>query len=66
MVDILPLLQAKWGIHILDLWNDREMNGVGEEKYALYMNDKIHPTRAGYYLWWTPKFQACLYDLIGR
>lgn len=66
MVDILPLLKAKWGIHILDLWNDDEMNNVGADKYALYMSDAIHPTRAGYLRWWTPKFQACLYELIGE
>lgn len=63
MVDILPLLQAKWGICVLDLWNDDGMNGVAEDDYALYMNDEIHPTQAGYLLWWTPKFQDFLYGL---
>ena len=64
MVDILPILREKWGIYILDLWNDDEMNRVAKDKYELYMNDEIHPTQAGYLLWWTPKFQSCLYDLI--
>ncbi len=64
MVDILPLLQEKWGICILDLWNDDEMNAVSEEDYAVYMKDKIHPTRAGYLQWWTPKFRSFLYELF--
>lgn len=65
MVDSLPALQEKWGITVIDLWNDEEMNAVSAEEYAFYMSDKIHPTQAGYLLWWTPKFQQCLYSLAG-
>ena len=64
MVDMLPHLREKWGIGILDLWNDEEMNRVTQERYALYMSDAIHPAQAGYLLWWVPKFQACLYELF--
>ena len=64
MVDLLPFLREKRGIHVLDLWNDEEMNAVAQEDYALYMSDPIHPSQAGYLLWWTPKFQAFLYDLL--
>lgn len=65
MVEALLQLQEKWGITVIDLWNDPEMNAVSEEDYALYMNDSIHPTQAGYLTWWTPKFQQCLYGLFG-
>lgn len=65
MVEALLQLQEKWGIGVIDLWNDPEMNAVSEEDYALYMNDSIHPTQAGYLKWWTPKFQQCLYGLFG-
>ena len=51
------------GIELVDLWNDEEMNAVSEENYDLYMYDSIHPSRAGYTLWWTPKFQEILYQL---
>lgn len=64
MVDLLPRLRDKWGIHVLDLWNDDGMNAVSQEDYALYMHDAIHPSRAGYLLWWTPKFQDFLYGLV--
>lgn len=65
MVDALPALQEKWGISVIDLWNDADMNQVSEEDYALYMHDKIHPTQVGYLLWWVPKFERCLYELFG-
>lgn len=63
MVEALLQLQKKWGIGVIDLWNDPAMNAVYEADYALYMYDSIHPTQAGYLTWWTPKFQQCLYTL---
>lgn len=65
MVELLPALQEKWGIGVIDLWNDNEMNAVSDEDYQFYMFDKIHPTQAGYLEWWTPKFQHYLYDFLG-
>ena len=56
MVDALYELQEKWGIGIIDLWNDEEMNSISESKYNSYMSDPIHPNRLGYKVWWTPKF----------
>ncbi len=60
MVARLLALQEKWGIGIIDLWNDGEMNAVSKEDYKLYMNDHIHPTMAGYSRWWLPKIRAGL------
>lgn len=65
MVDALPALQEKWGIGVIDLWNDADMNSVSKEDYALYMNDGVHPTQAGYLKWWVPKFEVYLYDFLG-
>lgn len=64
MVDGLYTVQEKWGIGIVDLWNDAEMNAVSEDDYALYMYDSIHPTQAGYLLWWTPKIEEYLYEFV--
>ena len=64
MVDSLPALQEKWGIGVIDLWNDDEMNEVSDEDYALYMNDCVHPTQAGYLQWWVPKFETYLYEFF--
>lgn len=66
MVEGLYAVQEKWGIGIIDLWNDADMNVVSEDDYALYMYDPIHPTQAGYLLWWTPKIEEFLYEFIKR
>lgn len=60
MIELLYQIQQKWDIGIIDLWNDADMNAVSADDYALYMANGIHPTRAGYQLWWTPKFEAYL------
>lgn len=64
MVGILYNLQEKWDIGIIDLWNNEEMNAVSEENRSLYMADRIHPTQAGYLLWWTPVIEEELYSII--
>ncbi|MBQ9047191.1 MAG: SGNH/GDSL hydrolase family protein [Solobacterium sp.] len=66
MVAMLPELAAKWGIGVLDLWHDEEMNSVSAEDYALYMSDPIHPTKAGYRDWWTPKFEEFFRNLFAK
>ena len=65
MVELLLKIQEKWGIGVIDLWNDAEMNAVSAEDYKLYMVNGIHPSRAGYRDWWTPKFEAYLSELLG-
>lgn len=57
-------LQNKYDFVLLDMWNDEEMNATSDEDYDLYMNDPIHPTKAGYVKWWTPKFRECLINTI--
>lgn len=64
MVDRLLELKDKWGIEVIDLWNDWEMNSVSPEEYKLYMFNEIHPTRAGYRDWWSPRFEAVLRELL--
>ncbi len=66
MVDALYAIGEKREIGIIDLWNDADMNAVSQKEYALYMFDPIHPTRAGYRKWWTPKFRSYLSDYLAR
>ena len=60
MVNALLDIQEKWGIGVIDLYNDPEMNAVSTRDYNRYManngQDKIHPTKIGYKVWWGPKF----------
>ncbi|MBR6823676.1 MAG: SGNH/GDSL hydrolase family protein [Firmicutes bacterium] len=64
MVELTKKLQEKWGIGLIDLWNDEEMLALDDETYDLYMGDAVHPTKAGYKLWWTPKFRSYLIDFF--
>lgn len=64
MIELLHVIQQKWDIGIIDLWNSNEMNSVNEKDYHLYMADNIHPTQAGYLLWWTPQFESCLINYL--
>lgn len=56
MVESLYQVQEKWGIGILDLYNDTEFNDITEKLYQKYMSDPIHPTKDGYKKWYGPKF----------
>lgn len=60
IVDCLPAVRKKWGVHLIDLWSDPELNTMTESDYALYMHDPVHPTQAGYLLWWLPFFERAL------
>ena len=60
MVDLLIKIQEKWDITVIDFWNDTEINSINEEERKLYLVDHIHPTKAGYKIWWLPKFREVL------
>jgi len=64
MVTLLLEIQKKWDIHIIDFWNDEEINNITEEERKLYLVDNIHPTKAGYKIWWLPKIQKSLYEVV--
>ena len=60
MVAALHDIQQKWGIGVLDMYNDPEMRAVSDEDYSEYMADPIHPTEYGYEHWWLPEFEEFL------
>lgn len=64
MVDRLLELQEKWGIWVLDLWSSDEFNAISDAKRDLYMNDGIHPTKAGYRDWWGPEQERQLLEYL--
>ena len=64
MVEALHVIEAKWGITVIDLYNDTEFNAISADDLELYMADEIHPTKAGYRDWWTPKFEEALKSLL--
>ena len=64
MVRRLYELQNKWGVGVLDLWSDESFNSIDSAARALYMNDQIHPTKAGYRDWWCPEMERQLLDYL--
>lgn len=64
MVALLLKIQEKWDCGVIDLWNDNELNNISEKQRNLYMNDGIHPTKAGYLKWWLPKIEKSLENLM--
>lgn len=52
-------------IGVIDMYADAEFNDITDARRELYMSDKIHPTKAGYLEWWTPKMEQEIYEFIG-
>lgn len=51
-------------IFVIDLFNDESFNDIPKTDRSLYMADTVHPTQAGYLLWWTPEMERQLYRLF--
>lgn len=64
MQELLTGIAEKWEIGVIDLWADETFNAITPEQRALYLADAIHPTQAGYLLWWTPVMERKLYDCL--
>lgn len=64
MVKLLLGIQKKWKIGVIDLWNDKALHTISEKDYNLYMSNPIHPTQAGYLLWWTSAMETYLYEFL--
>lgn len=66
MVELLLEIQKKWDIGVIDMWHDSDFNNITEEERSLYMIDGVHPTMAGYLLWWGPYMETYLCDYVGK
>ncbi len=64
MVEMLLSLEEKWDITVIDFWNNEEINNITDDEKSLYLVDHIHPTKAGYKLWWLSEIQKTLYDVV--
>lgn len=60
LVELLGQAAEKWGVTVIDLYGDAAFLDITEDERALYMADSIHPTKAGYSVWWLPKFEEAL------
>lgn len=60
MIDALYIVQNKWNISIIDMWNNDDFKNINLDLRDYYMADPIHPTKAGYLFWYTPYIQQQL------
>ncbi len=49
---------------LIDLYTDAEFNSISPESRALYMKDRVHPTKAGYLEWWTPRMEKDVFEIL--
>lgn len=55
--------QDGYEINVIDLFHDGAFNDlVSDSDYEYLMSDAIHPRKAGYLIWWLPKFQEAFYQ----
>lgn len=66
MVNALYRIADKWGIGVIDLWNGASFNDISEEKRNIYMNDPIHPRKAGYMKWWCPEIEKQVLEYMTK
>ena len=60
MVKRLEELAEKDDFGVIDLYTDTVFNDIDKEQKNLFMADDVHPTRAGYLCWWTPRMEEYL------
>ena len=66
MVNGLKELAEKEDFGVIDLYTDEAFNTISDEQRKLFMFDSIHPTMAGYLVWWTPKMEEYLSEYLTR
>lgn len=66
MVSGLKRLAEKEDFGLLDLYTDKAFNDISREQRSLFTADAVHPTKAGYLLWWTPKTEKYLNEYLLR
>lgn len=64
MVERIHELSKKWGIGVLDLYSNSDFNRISDGDRKLYMNDPIHPTKAGYRDWWGQELERQLLNFL--
>ncbi len=66
MVVALNNISINKDIYVADLYSNENFNNITSEQRKLYMEDKIHPTKAGYLEWWTPEIEKTLYKVYSK
>ena len=49
---------------MIDFWNDERINSISPEKRKLYLQDPIHPMKAGYDEWLVPVMEQRIAEYL--
>lgn len=60
LVESFMPVAEKWNVKVIDMFHDADFNAITDAERAVYMDDAIHPTKAGYREWWLKKFETVL------
>lgn len=64
MVSTLDEISKKMDFKVIDMYNNKAFNNISKKDYQFYMSDPIHPTRVGYYYWWTPYIETHIFEYL--
>lgn len=64
MVSTLYEISNRMDFKVIDLYTNKEFNAISKKDYNLFMADPIHPTKAGYYYWWTPYIEKHIQEYL--
>ncbi|MCI2068282.1 MAG: SGNH/GDSL hydrolase family protein [Bacilli bacterium] len=65
LVEAVKPLVEKWHLNVIDLYSDPAYStNLSKKEKFLYMNDPVHPTKAGYLIKWTPLFEKRLEETL--
>lgn len=66
MIDDLLKIAERDHFDVINLYDDDDFNRITAKQRALFMADNMHPTKAGYLLWWTPVFESRLCAALAK
>ena len=63
MIDALYKVADKWDLGVADLWNDEYVRSADLDLRSFFMDDPIHPHKAGYYFWYVQPIMDKLVEI---
>ena len=64
MIEALYEVAEKWNLGVTDLWNSDDVKNTTLRLRKFFMDDPIHPHKAGYYFWYTQPIMKTLEEVI--
>ncbi len=66
MIDALYKVADKWDLGVADLWNDEYVRSTDLDLRYFFMDDPIHPHKAGYWFWYVQPIMDKLAEITSE